>query len=557
MHWNTAVVDWRDRILSGRSLVPELPLYRGEAAKALRIYNRLKQPDVIGTPTMAEAAGDWFRDIVAAVFGSYDVAAQRRRIQEFFIAIPKKNGKSSYAAAIMVVAMIVNRRPNAEFLLIAPTKEIAGIAYRQAAGIIKADEELKKLFHLQFHVKTITHRESGATLQIKAADTDVITGSKSTGILVDETHVFAKKANAADIFVEIRGALAARPDGFMIQITTQSKEPPQGVFKSELALARDIRDGLVKLPRLAVLYELPPEAANDDGWKDERLWPLVNPNLGRSVDLEFLRNALIAAERDGPEAMALLASQHFNVEVGLSLRNDQWSGARYWQDAADASLTSLPALVARCDVAVVGIDGGGLDDLLGLAVIGRCKTTRHWLHWGHAWAHPDVFERRKEIVPRLRDFMAEGTLTRCDDPTQDVREVAELVAGLWESGILPEKAGIGLDAVGVAQIIDALAERGIPDEALAAVQQGYRLTGAVEGVARKLKDGTFRHGGTGLMAWCVGNAKAELRGNAVLITKQAAGKAKIDPLAALFDAASLMSRNPVAAGQLDVMAMVA
>ncbi len=136
----------------------------------------------------------------------------------------------------------------------------------------------------------------------------MITGSKSTGILVDETHVFAKKPNAAHIFAEIRGALAARPDGFMIQITTQSKDPPVGVFKSELALARDIRDALVRLPRLAVLYELPQAAAKDDGWKRPELWARVNPNMGRSVDRTFLENALVAAERDSAEALALLAS---------------------------------------------------------------------------------------------------------------------------------------------------------------------------------------------------------------------------------------------------------
>ncbi len=547
MDWNTALPDWEARMLSGQSLVPDLPLFPKGRDLALRNFGRLKLPDVIGTPRMTDAAGDWFRDIVAVIFGSYDAEINRRMVQEYFLLVPKKNGKSSYAAAIMVVALIVNRRPNAEFLLIAPTKMIADIAFKQASGIIKLDQALSKLFLLQQHIRTITHRNSGASLQIKAADTDAITGSKSTGILVDETHEFAKKANAAGIFVEIRGALAARPDGFMIQITTQSKEPPQGVFKSELATARKVRDGLLRLPRLAVLYELPVEIARHGGWKDEALWPIVNPNLNRSVDLTFLRNALVTAEDDGPAAMALLASQHFNVEVGTALLNDAWAGAYYWEGAADTSLT-LDEILARSDVAVVGGDGGGLDDLLGAAVIGRCKKTRDWLMWNHAWAQTDVFERRKEIVPRLRDFMKAGTLTLCspDDPTQDVREFADICERVKKSGLMPEKQGVGLDPYSVGGLVDALSARDIVDPQVMGVGQGTRLSPATWGLERKLKDGTLWHAGQDMMAWCVGNAKIEQRGNAVMITKQAAGKAKIDPLVASLNAAMLMSRNPEA-----------
>lgn len=549
MPWTTALPDWEERIIAGRPLVPDLPLHEDEAAKALRIFNRLRLPDVIGMPTLAEATGDWFRDIVAALFGSYDPATNRRAIQEVFLLVPKKNGKSTNAAAVMVTALIVNRRPNAEFLLIAPTKEIADISFRQAEGMIKADEHLAALFTTQRHIRTITHLTSGAYLKVKAADTDAITGVLSTGILVDETHVFAAKPRAADVFVEVRGALAARPDGFMFQISTQSKTPPSGVFRAELMNARAVRDGRMKLPLLPVIYELPERMAKGDGWKSADTFKIVNPNLGRSVDEAFLTREMMKAREAGADHLALFASQHLNVEIGLALQSDRWRGADFWERRGGKVL-SLGDLLKRSDVVTIGIDGGGLDDLLGLAVLGRERGERRWLHWGRAWAARSVLDIRKDIAPRLLDFEAAGLLTLVDDGTgDDVAAVADIVQRVAEAGLLPEKHGIGVDPAGIADVVDELAQRGFVasedgNGCVVGVQQGWRLSNMVKTCERRLAGGELVHEGSALMAWVVGNARIEARGNALSITKQVAGSAKIDPLIALFAAASLMALNP-------------
>ena len=545
--WNTACPDWESRLLSGRSLVPDLPLFRAEADKALRIFKRLRIPDMPGKPTMGDVAGPWLFPIVEAIFGSFDVETNKRMIQEFFWLIPKKNTKTSSAAAIAVEAMILNRRPEGEFVLVAPTIEVANISFKQAAGTIRADDALNALFQITSHQRTITHRKSGATLKVKAADTDVITGGKQVGTIVDELHVLADKSESADILVEIRGALTARQDGFLIIITTQSKKPPAGVFKAELAKARAVRDGEMRLPLLPILYELPPSIAKDGGWRDRKYWPLVNPNLGRSVNEEFLERELASKNTEGIAALALFASQHFNVEIGVGLSTDNWAGAEFWEACADPSLT-LEALLARCEVIVVGIDGGGLDDLLGLCVIGRERVTGKWLVWFRAWAHRIVLDRRKEVAPRLLDFEAEGSLKIVDVPGPDVEEVADIIIKIDESGLLPDTHAIAVDRIGIGAAINALALRGFDvtqeTQRVVAVSQGYELNGAIKDAERILAGGQIVHDGSALGAWCAGNAKIEPKGNAVTITKQVAGSAKIDPLMAFFDAISLMKRNP-------------
>jgi phage terminase large subunit-like protein len=398
--------------------------------------------------------------------------------------------------------------------------------------------------HVQSHVKTITNRSSNAILKVLAADQNTVGGKKSVGTLVDELHLFGKMSSAENMFREALGGLASRPEGFVVWLSTQSDEPPSGIFKQKLEYARKVRDGEIIDPGfIPVIFEHPPEmVSSGDCLKLENM-ALVNPNLGYSVDLEFLEREYRKAELAGGDSFRGFLAKHANVEIGLNLRSDRWAGADFWADRGVCPGLTLNDLLDRCEVVDVGIDGGGLDDLLGLAVVGRDKNTREWLAWTHAWAHPSVLERRKSEAARFQDFAKDGDLTLVKQIGQDVEDVASICSLIQERGLLDK---IGCDPAGLGGIVDSLSEAEIPEEKIIGVSQGWKMTGAIKTTERKLAEGVIVHGGQPMMAWCVGNAKIEPRGNAVIITKQAAGSAKIDPLMALFNAVTLMSLNPEA-----------
>lgn len=541
--------DWRERLRSGRSLVPALALPDSAAGdRAVAVFNRLRLADVPGTPTMGEAGGEWFRDIVRALFGAVDPVTKARAIRELFLLVPKKNSKTTNGALMMLTALLLNERPNAPLLLTAPVQKTAEEAFSAIAGAIALDPVLERKLHVRDHLKQIIHRETKARLEVMTFDPAIITGRKVVAALIDELHVLGKMPRAAKAMVQLRGGMAPFPEAFLATITTQSDEPPVGVFAEDLERARGVRDGTRSSPVLPVLYEFPMEeqSAPDKPWRDPANWHMVTPNAGRSIELDRLVSEAKDEEEKGPVSFRIWASQHLNIQIGVAMNAMGWAGAEFWEGCEDPELVTLAELKRRSEVAVVGIDGGGLDDLLGLVVLGRCRETRRWLLWVHAWAHEIVLERRKDIAEALRGFAAAGELTLVGLPGEDVEAVADICCEVRDAGLLPEKHGIGVDAAGIGDIVDELTSeaRGFALEMIAAVSQGWKLNSAIKTAERKLAGGELVHGGSGLMAWCVGNAKAEQKGNGVMITKQVAGSAKIDPLMAMFNAVTLMALNP-------------
>jgi phage terminase large subunit-like protein len=360
-------------------------------------------------------------------------------------------------------------------------------------------------------------------------------------VLIDELWLFGKKPNAEGMLREATGGLASRPEGFVIYLTTQSDDPPAGVFRQKLDYARKVRDGKVIDSRfLPVIYEYPADVIEKKAYRDPSTFHIPNPNLGASVDKAFLEREYAKAIETGEHSLINFAAKHLNVEIGLALQSNRWAGAEYWERQERKEVT-LEYLIDRADAISIGIDGGGLDDMLALVAIGRDYETRQWIVWGHAWVHKDALAKNRSEADRWRGFHEDGDLTITDDVCEDIEELLDYVARIDASNVLDK---IGVDPAGIGAILDGLTRIGIDEKRVVGISQGWRLTSAIKTAERKLADGTMIHGFSPLFAWSVGNAKVEPKGNAILVTKQASGNSKIDLVMALFDATSIMSLNP-------------
>lgn len=562
--WTTACPDWAGRIVARESLVPCPPIFPDQAEQALGIFKALQMTDMPkrrdGThPTMGEVCEPFVFDLVAAMFGSYDPVSGESRIKEAFLLIAKKNGKSTIAAGVMLTALLLNFRPGAEMLILAPTLEIANNSFNPAAAMVRADPELSVLLEVIDHQRTVRHRANRSELKVVAADGNVVGGKKAGFVLVDELWLFGKKATAESMLEEATGGQASRPEGFTIFLSTHADEPPAGVFKTKLSYFRDVRDGVIDDPTcLPMLYEWPEELIESEAYMDPDMFYVTNPNLGKSQSVGFIQRKIAQAQAgegsEGDTSLQIVVAKYLNVEIGLRLRRDRWGGADLWLEGACPGGLTLESLIARCEVVAIGIDGGGRDDLFGLGVVGRETGTDVWLAWGHAWVLRSALKTRKQIAPLLLGFESEGSLTIAENGDAMWRDVAERSAKIRASGKMPAEQGIGVDPAGLGQLVDALAAEGFDrgDAALqraghiAAIRQGGFLSSAIRTVEFKLGDAMFLHDGSKLMAWCVSNARVKLVGSVDRMDKELSGAGKIDPLIAIMNAVKIMESGPVA-----------
>ena len=318
----------------------------------------------------------------------------------------------------------------------------------------------------------------------------------------------------------------------MITVTTHADTPPSGFWADELKKARAVRDGEVQLAGYApVLYE-PPKALLDDDQAiyDPKTWAFGNPNLDVSVSGEWLEKSFEDAKLAGNDEVNRWLSQHANIEVKTHrLVDAAWSAAKLWPAAKSKLVADLDDLLDAAEYLTLGIDGGGLDDLLSLCVIGKLQGGK-WVAWQKSWIQVKGVATRSGNEGLYSDFESAGDLDICN-AGDDVEGLVQLISYINSRA---DVFAVGVDPAGIAAEIAAqLVSAGIPREKLVQVPQGFRLGPAMISIGRRLNENKLHHTGQPLFDWAMSNAQLNERG----FLSKADTHGKIDPVIALLCAA--------------------
>lgn len=247
----------------------------------------------------------WQIFVAANVFGWKRNATKLRRYQYADVYVPRKNGKTTFAALIALYMLIFDGESGAEIYSAAVDKDQAKICFDTGKSLIRTNPDIANL--VQIYIPSMVYPVNASFFKPLSKDTKNKDGLNPYLAVCDERHAW--KTN--EIYDVIKTGMGARSQPLIFSISTAGTDTSNPYFQ-DLKYFRDIMNGTIEDDsHFAILYE------PDDGdkWDDENTWKKVNPNYGVSLNPEYMKAACKEAKKKGGTTLAAFCTKNLNMWV--------------------------------------------------------------------------------------------------------------------------------------------------------------------------------------------------------------------------------------------------
>lgn len=439
----------------------------------------------------------WQQAIIGNLFGWVDDNGLRR-YRTAFVFVPRKNGKTPLAAGIILYLLTEDGEDGAEVYGAASEFNQGTLVFQQARGMVLQNPALAarvRVFNGQAKTMTLLPDEL-SYYRVLSSDASSKHGFNVHGAVVDELHTFKPED---ELLETLKTATAARVQPLIVEITTSDFERSGSICNREYDYACKVRDGVLSdRTFLPVIYE----ASKDADWTSPKTWKLANPNLGVSVNTDYLETACKRAQ-DSPAFENEFKRLHLNIRTEQDVR---WIPMVRW-DACAGEPVALEAFRGRKCWA--GLDLASTRDLTALVMVfpedGGTLTILpiFWIPKETA-----LQRERRDRVPYLQ-WIREGWIrTTTGDATDYATIRRDINALAKDHGIVIKEIAADRLFQGD-QLCQELREQ--DGFNVIAFGQGFlSMAAPTKRFEELILDGSLRHGGNPVLRWHASNVSVEI-----------------------------------------------
>lgn len=453
--------------------------------------------------------------IVANLFGWIDPATGYRRYKELFYYVPRKNSKTTLAAAIAAIVLFTDPAWRMQMYSCGADLDQAAVAYDILCAQINGNAELAERVRIFGNRQGIVLIADGSKFKPLSSKAKSKHGKNTHFVLYDEIHAYPN----GELIEAISTSMATRRQGLEVYTTTADHEG-ESICNEKYEEACLVRDGINPDPcLLPFIYEVPPQVVKDDPdyWKKEEWWKHCNPLYGKSVQRHYFQRLVAKAERN-PHLKNSFLRLHLNVRTSSSERMidpEKWAlndGAYHRDDFKGQTAVGA------------AIDLGMTSDMCSLCLLYGNPTEGFQAIWWH-WiprAAAIAYQETKEIPYELWEKEGWVTITEGDMIDYDlIRDHLLAINAEWPI----KKLAVDRLFQG-AQLCQQLAKLGWD---IYEFGQGfYGMAAPCASFLGFVNRGKWGHGNSPIMKWQALNAVAERNVNEDIKPSKKKSSSKID-----------------------------
>lgn len=449
--------------------------------------------------------------VVGPLFG-WRRADGTRRYRRASVWVPKKNGKSTIAAGLILYMLIADNEPGSEVYGAARDRNQAGIIFNEVRNMVRQSSGLSGKLQIHDTVKQVKFDSRNSFYQVLSSEAGKTGhGLNAHGVVIDELHVCDR-----ELYSTLRYAGASRSQPLFIDISTAGNDK-LGIGFEQYQYAKRVKDGVTEDADLLVYIA---EADSNEQWEDEKQWHKANPSLGVTIPLDSFRADFVTAKNGTPSAQADFKQLRLNLWQETHFA---WLPLEEW-DACKADFTEEELIGFPC--------WGGLDLSSKLDITAEVllfQRDDEFYLVARFWCPEEAdSNRQKANKTRLKPWILGGHIQETPGNVVDYDLIEKQVASDAEKFGVKESA---YDPWNAQQLANHLQEQGV--RVVEFPQTLRNFCEPMKELERLVKSRKIRHNGNPAMRWMVGNVCVRKDSNGNIRPDKQKSADKIDGVVAL------------------------